>query len=280
MKLLNVKEVTKQYPKFLLDKVSFSLDEGYIMGFIGSNGAGKTTTLKAIMNLIMHDGSVEIFGQNFIDNEHEIKQKMGFMLGDTEFYKKRKIKTITEVVKRFYSNWDEPVYKELLNRFALDPEKMIDELSKGMKIKYNLTLALSHHAKLIILDEPTSGLDPVARDGLLELFQELVEDGLTSVLFSTHITSDLEKCADYITFINEGKIVESTSMVDLMESYRLVNGSAKELNEVKRNLIAHKTNSFGFTGLMKTEFVSKYANLNSVEPSLDDIMIYYAKAGR
>lgn len=276
--ILKVENLRKEYETFLLDDISFELEEGYIMGFIGSNGAGKTTTLKGILGMIQTEaGDVEIFGKNFKENEIAIKQDIAFMTGSSDYYLRRKIRVITKVVKSFYPNWNDAVYENYLRKFKLDPEKKVMELSQGMRVKYSLALALSHEAKLIILDEPTSGLDPVARDDLLEIFQELVEDGQKSVLFSTHITSDLEKCADYITYINEGKIIKSTSKDELLDSFRLVNGSEEDLKTMKQDLISYKINSFGFLGLIDTAKLSRYPEINSEAPSLDDIMIYHAK---
>ncbi|MBI9106167.1 MAG: ABC transporter ATP-binding protein [Spirochaetales bacterium] len=278
MKVLNVQGICKRYDKFYLDDVSFSLDEGYIMGFIGSNGAGKTTTLKGILNVIHKDaGTVEIFGKNIDGNEIALKQDIAFMMGSSDYYPGRKLKTISSIVQRFYSNWNQEAYEGYLKRFKLDPEKKVKELSQGMRIKFALTLALSHNARFIILDEPTSGLDPVARDNLLELFQELVEKGDKSILFSTHITSDLEKCADYITYINNGRIIESTTKDDLLDKYRLVNGSEDDLNGMKEDMVSSKKNSFGFTGLIETVKLKPYKGINAEVPTLDDIMIYYAK---
>ncbi|MBN2852540.1 MAG: ABC transporter ATP-binding protein [Clostridia bacterium] len=278
MSALTVKGLNKKYEKFELKDVTFHLDEGYIMGFIGSNGAGKTTTLKAILNMIqINGGEVHVFGQDFSQNEMILKQDIGYMLGGVDFYIKKKIKTITDVVKRFYTNWDDDVYNSYKERFNLDEDKKISELSDGMKVKYSLTLALSHNAKLFILDEPTSGLDPVARDNLLELFQELVEDGKRSILFSTHITSDLEKCADYITYINNGEIIESSTKEDLINSYRIVKGSLKSLQEIKEPFISYKTNAFGFSGLIRTDDLKTHEDISVEAPNLEDIMIYYAK---
>jgi ABC-2 type transport system ATP-binding protein len=280
VEILKAQGLCKRYENFSLDNVSFSLEKGYIMGFIGSNGAGKTTTLKAILNIIHKEsGTVEIFGKEFKEHEISIKQNIAFMMGGSDYYLKRKVKTVSEVVKRFYSNWDDDVYKGYLKRFKLDPEKKIIELSQGMRIKFALTLALSHNAGLIILDEPTSGLDPVARDNLLELFQELVEGGEKSILFSTHITSDLEKCADYITYIDNGRVIESTTKDELLDSYRLVNGSDDDLKIMKDDLISWKKNSFGFLGLIKTKRMEAYKGINTDAPTLDDIMIFYAKKG-
>ena len=278
MTMLKVEKLCKRYEKFYLDNVSFSLEEGYIMGFIGSNGAGKTTTIKGILNMIQNDGgSVEIFGRDFTENEISTKQDIAFMMGSSDYYLRKKVGKVADVTKRFYRNWNQDVFDNYLQRFNIDPDKKINELSQGMRVKLSIALALSHGAKLIILDEPTSGLDPVARDNLLDLFQELIEDGDKSILFSTHITTDLEKCADYITYINNGKIIESTTKDELLESYRLVNGSKEDLEQISGDLISYKTNSFGFLGLIKTAKMQNYSHMNSEAPSLDDIMIYYAK---
>lgn len=273
---LIVKNLSKKYNEFSLNDISFSIPKGYIMGFIGENGAGKTTTIKSMLNIIGKDsGTVTIFGKNIDTHELEIKRDIGFVSGDA-FYPKRKVKEVTEVYKKFYPLWELETYNHYLELFGIDESKKLDELSKGMKMKYYLALALSHNAKLFILDEPTSGLDPVARDGLLEVFQTLVEDGEISVLFSTHITSDLEKCADYITFIQNGSLIDSCSKDDLLDKYKLVNGTKENLLTVKEKLISHKENSFGFTGLIKTEDVKESQLVQFGQPTLDDIMIYYA----
>jgi len=279
MKVLEVENLRKEYPKFILNNISFNIPQGYIMGFIGENGAGKTTTLKAMLNIISKDGgTVNIFGKNMDENEIDIKKDIAFMAGKA-FYPKRKIKEITNIFKRFYSNFDEALYQQYLDKFNIDADKKMDELSQGMSLKYSITLALSHHAKLIILDEPTSGLDPVARDSLLEIFQSIIEDGEVSILFSTHITSDLEKCADYITFIQNGEIIESLSKDDLIDKYRLINGASNSLDSIKDDLVSYKKNAFGFTGLIKTDRLKENSAIRVGVPSLDDIMIYYAERG-
>ena len=174
MNSLEVKNLTKRYEKFVLNDISFTIPKGYIMGFIGENGAGKTTTINAMLNVIRKDGgTVHIFGKNMDDHELELKKNIGFVSGES-FYPKRKIKDVTNVYKRFFTTWDEASYQTFLEQFKLDPSKRLDELSKGMKMKYSIALAMSHQAELLILDEPTSGLDPVARDNLLELFQSIV----------------------------------------------------------------------------------------------------------
>ncbi len=279
MNALEIKNLRKEYKTFTLNDVSFTIPKGYIMGFIGENGAGKTTTLKAMLNIINKEtGTVNILGKDLDMHELEIKKEISFMSGEV-FYPKRKLKEITSIYKRFYDQWDHQIYKQYITQFKLDENNKIDELSQGMKMKYNISLALSHHAKLLILDEPTSGLDPVVRDNLLEIFQQIVESGDISILFSTHITTDLEKCADYITFIQNGSIIESCSKDELIEKYLLITGDMNLLPKVQSNMIAHKTNAFGFIGLIKTDEYKKIDGIKTGKPSLDDIMIYYAERG-
>ena len=278
MNTLEVKGLTKQYNGFHLKDVSFQLEKGYIMGFIGANGAGKTTTIKLILNLVHIDGGeVTILGKNFIENEIDLKQEIGYAFEGIHYYSRSKIKKVTNVIKKFYKNWDEETYYNYLKRFKLDENKKIVELSAGMKVKYNLAIALSHGAKLLILDEPTSGLDPVSRDDLLDIFQELVAGGEISILFSTHITTDLEKCADYITFINNGHIVNSSEKEEFTNAYRLLHGEKSQLDSVKDQLISYKTNSFGFTGLIHSKDVDPSSKITSTLPNLEEIMIYFSK---
>lgn len=278
MLALEIRNLNKKYNNFQLKDVSFQLEKGYIMGFIGANGAGKTTTIKSIMNMIQVDsGEVCIFGKNIVEHEIELKQEIGCAFGDIDFYTRSKIKTLTNITRKFYNNWNDETYYKYLKVFKLDEHKKIAELSTGMKVKYTLALALSHGAKLLVLDEPTSGLDPVSRDELLDIFQELIVGGEISILFSTHITSDLEKCADFITFIDQGQIIASSEKHDFMESYRLISGSEGQLRQVKEQLISYKINSFGFTGLIHTKDLDPSSNLKATTPSLEEIMIYFAK---
>lgn len=221
MSMLVVKNLTKRYPSFVLEKVSFSLAPGRIMGLIGVNGAGKTTTLKAIMNMICpDDGEIAILGRHFRRDEAAIKKELGVVLGGVDYYHQKRLRDITSVTSRFYADWDDNVYRHYMQDFHLDHSKKINELSSGMKVKYALTLALSHNARLLILDEPTSGLDPVSRDDLLHLFIKLVKDGERSILFSTHIISDLEKCADDITYIKGGKVLASAEKDEFITLYQ------------------------------------------------------------
>lgn len=278
MLALDIRNLNKKYPNFQLKDVSFQLEKGYIMGFIGVNGAGKTTTIKSILNMIQLDsGEIGILGKNMAEHELELKQEIGCAFGGIDFYTRSKMKTLTDMIKRFYTNWDDDTYYTYLRRFKLDENKKIAELSTGMRVKYSLSLALSHGAKLLILDEPTSGLDPVSRDDLLDVFQELVLEGEISILFSTHITSDLEKCADFITFIQNGQIVHSADKEDFIASYRLLSGEENQINQVKDRLISYKMNSFGFTGLIRSKDFNPSPGIKATAPSLEEIMIYFAK---
>ncbi len=276
--ILEVRNLKKRYPTFLLDDVSFDVEEGCIMGFIGRNGAGKTTTIKAILNLIHADGGqVRFDGRDLWANETACKKKIGLVLGEFSYYRRKKLKTIADVTKRFYADWDEELYQSLLTRFALDPEKKVNELSQGMRVKLALALALSHHAKLLILDEPTSGLDPVSRDELLELFRAIIEDGEHSILFSTHIISDLEKCADYITYIKNGSVLCSTDADSFKDAYRLVSGEADRLDRFRDRLIGYRAHAFGFTGLMRAENADAAEGLKVAPADMESIMIYTEK---
>lgn len=190
-------------------------------GFIGRNGAGKSTTLKSVLGLVHPDGgTVRAFGLDYAANEAAIRRRIGVVLGGIDFYPKKRVGVITDVTRRFYSNWDEKKYRHYLELFAIDESKRVDQLSSGMKVKYMIALALSHGAELLLLDEPTSGLDPVSRDELVELFRHIVADGTRSILFSTHITSDLEKCASHIAFIKDGEMLYNGGAADFRERFR------------------------------------------------------------
>jgi ABC-2 type transport system ATP-binding protein len=279
MEMLSVRSLNKTYEKFRLKDVSFSLDAGYIMGFIGRNGAGKTTTLKAMLHLIHPEsGAVTILGRDYQTSSLALKQQIGFMSGGVDFYPKQKLSLITRVVKRFYDGWDDAAYRGYLERFGLDESKKVEELSQGMKVKYGLALALSHQARLLILDEPTSGLDPVSRDDLLELFQQLIEDGGKSILFSTQITSDLDKCADYITYIKDGEIMASTSKDDFLGAYKIIKGAPDLLTPgLSSRMVGCKKNAYGFSGLIKVQDLPEDPSLDVSAPDIESIMIYFEK---
>lgn len=228
MSILEVKNLRKEYPSFLLDNVSFKLETGKITGFAGRNGSGKTTTIKSVLGLIHTDsGEITCFGMPLSGHEAEIKRRIGYSTGTVSWYPRKKLKSIADVTKSFYPNWDENAYRKYLKLFKLDENKTPLELSEGMKVKFNLLLALSHKAEILILDEPTSGLDPFSRDELLDIFITLRNTGVT-VFFSTHIISDLEKCADDIVYISDGKIKAEMSVKDFSNSYSLQGESLEQ----------------------------------------------------
>ncbi len=216
MSAVEIRKLNKTYPSFRLSDVSFDIEEGRITGFIGRNGAGKTTTIKSMLNLIHPDsGEIIYFGRALKDNENEIKKHIGYSTGSVNWYPRKKLSDIVSVVRKFYDTWDEEAYRRYRDMFALDENKTARELSEGMKVKYNLLIALSHRAKVLILDEPTSGLDPFSRDELLDVFTELKNEGV-GVFFSTHIISDIEKCADDIVYISGGRIASALPKGDFI----------------------------------------------------------------
>ena len=277
--MLDVKNLCKNYEYFSLKNISFHLPKGYIMGFIGTNGAGKTTTVKSILNIVRpDDGKVTVLGKDMNEYEVEIKRDIGFMLGPIDYYNKKTVKKVVEVYKKFFSNWNENAYNEYLQKFGLIENKKICELSTGMRVKLGIALALSHDAKLIIFDEPTSGLDPVARDELLDIFREIVENGEKSILFSTHVTSDLDKCADFIIFIRNGELVLNSTKDDILDAHSLISGKKDALTDsLKQRAIGYKTNAFGFTALIKNELLRPDDDVTKERPNLEDIMVFYNK---
>lgn len=229
MNIVEIKDVNKTYPAFKLENVSFSLEEGTITGFIGRNGAGKTTTIKAMLNLVHADsGNISFFGMDLHGHETEIKQRIGYSTGTVSWYPRKQIRKIVDVTRSFYRSWDEDAYRKYMELFGIDENKKPIELSDGMKVKFNLLLALSHRAEILILDEPTSGLDPFSRDELLDVFTTLKDHGVT-IFFSTHITSDLEKCADNIVYISCGQIRAACPKADFINEHGI---SGETLEEV------------------------------------------------
>ena len=278
--VLKLEEVCKKYPSFSLKDVSFSVNPGEIMGFIGRNGAGKTTTLKSIMNLIHYDsGTIYAFGSEMSANELENKQRIGFALSELNYYPNRTIRQLMDVTKRFYKNFDEEKFAQVCKIFNLNIDKKLEELSSGMKVKYSVAIALSHNAELLILDEPTSGLDPVSRDEILDIFREIVKDGKRAILFSTHITSDLDKCATNITYIHDGSIVYTGSKKSFVNSYLFVKD--KSMNkELEKEYIAFKELDDRIEGLISPDKKDVFVkhNITPNEPDLEEIMVYLERS--
>lgn len=243
--ILTVRNLCKNYPAFELHDVSFSIRASSIMGLIGRNGAGKTTTIKSILRLVRPDGgSVEFLGQPVDDDAAALRREAGYVSGDLCYYPRKRLSQLTAVTRSFYSAWDSARYEALLRRFSLDDSKRVCELSAGMKVKYQLACALSHGAKLLILDEPTSGLDPVSRDDLLDLLRSLCEQDGVSILFSTHITSDLDACADDVTYLQNGTVAQSVSLAGFTAPWKKLAGPetalAPALRGALRGLRVHR----------------------------------------
>lgn len=275
--VLSVRGLTKRYDKFALKDVSFDVRRGEIMGFIGRNGAGKTTTLKSLMNYLHPDaGEIDFFGKPMTGNEMEIKRRTGFVTGGVDYYMRRKLRAITDVTRGFYPNWDEAAYKRCIAAFSLDEDKTPAELSAGMKVKYNLALAMSHRAELLLLDEPTSGLDPVSRDDLLDVFLGLKREGV-SILFSTHITSDLDKCADRITYIRAGEIQACCALEELVNAYVVAEIPEDAIGGIPANLlIGAKPARRGFSALVRKSDAAKL-NVATTLAALDDVIVHMEK---
>lgn len=284
--ILEIKNLTKEYKNFKLENISFTIPKGFIMGFIGENGAGKTTTIKLIMNLLQKDsGEIKVFGKDNVKYEREIKERIGFVYDDCFYYENLSIKDNGKIIAGFYKSWDSKIFNDYLRKFNLDENQKVKELSKGMKMKFAIAIALSHKAEFIILDEPTSGLDPVMRRQVLEMIQQVMEDENIGMLISSHITSDLEKIADYITYIKNGKIEFSISKLELEEKYVLIKGNKALLKEIDRGIIyGLRETPYGFEGItnkINSININVRRQLVQEKPSIEEVMVAINKgAGR
>ena len=275
--ILEARGLCKRYRTFSLNDVSFAVPRGYIMGFIGPNGAGKTTTIKLILNVSNSDaGDVRLFGE---DNAIGHNERIGVVMDAPPYVDEWTLKDVETAISPFYFKWNAGKYAEYLRRFGLEPKKKVKELSRGMKVKLQIAAALSHGAELLILDEPTSGLDPVARDEICDLLREFVSDERKSVLFSTHITADLEKTADFVTFILHGGVAFTGAKDELLEKYVRVTGGLGELNaEQKKLVIGCREHGTGFEGMTETANLGKLpSGVLTEEISLDEIIIFMNK---
>lgn len=271
---LQVQHLCKYYPSFRLEDVSFRLEPGTITGFIGRNGAGKTTTINSILSFVRPDaGEISFFGLPCPEHDREIKQKIGFVSAGMSYYARKKLKAITAVVRTFYPEWDGDAYRKRMAAFGLDGEKTPSELSNGMKIKYALALALSHRAELLILDEPTSGLDPVSREELVEIFLQLKDEGRT-IFFSTHITSDLEKCADRILFLQQGRLKADDALESFTDAWRVAECPGAVPPEVKAVSRGACRTRDGYTVLVRGEDAAAFETRPA---GLEEIMIHLEK---
>lgn len=277
--ILEVNGLKKDFGTFELHDVSFSLKEGCITGFIGINGAGKTTTIKSILGLVLRNaGSIKLFGKEIDKNERELKNHIGVVLDEGYFYEDMTMMEMKSIIAPAYSNWDELVFKNYIGRFKLQLNQPISALSKGMRMKYGIALALSHHADLLIMDEPTSGLDPLVRSELMDILLEFMKEDGKSVFFSTHITSDLDKVADVLILIDNGSIVLNDEKDILLDTHGLVKGDNKLLNDYTRKLFLtlHET-EYGFEGITnkKTDVREQMNGVLIERPTIEDIMLAY-----
>lgn len=282
--ILEIKDLSKKYDGFELKNINIKLPKGTIMGFIGENGAGKTTTIKLILNIIKkNEGEIKIFGLDNIKEEKRVKEDIGVVLDDSFLSEYLNPLDINKIMKNIYKNWDEELYFKYINEFKLPKDKISKEYSTGMKMKLKIAVALSHHPKLLILDEPTSGLDPIARNEILDIFQDFIQDEEHGIFVSSHITSDLEHIADYVTFINEGEIVFTKTRDELLEDYGIVKCSDEEFRNIdKKDYIKYKKNRYEVDILIgnQMEFKKKY-NISVIDkPTIEDIMLIYVKGGK
>jgi ABC-2 type transport system ATP-binding protein len=287
--ILSVNKLCKKYDSFSLKDVSFQIPKGCIMGFVGRNGAGKSTTIKCIMDLISFDsGSIEIFGLDSRRNSGEIRGRVGYVSEEQYFYENMSAGWTLDFFSGFYANWDRGLGSSLMKRFDIDPAKKVSELSKGMKMKLALAIALGHKPELLILDEPTSGLDPVIRNELLELLMEIVQDERCSIFFSSHITSDIEKIADYVTIIDDGRIITSDEKDAILDRWRLFKVDNSCISQkLCDSLVGLKKGEFGFSGITDRpdDFVKELhrnypdCRYKMEKVTLDEILVRIAKEG-
>lgn len=276
---IELKGVTKRYEGFTLDHINFNVPKGCIMGFIGQNGAGKTTTIRSLLNITdIDEGEIRLLGLNHIKDETEIKKRIAVVFDELPFHDIFNAKDMARIFEGLYPEWDNAVYSQYLERFQLSPKKKIGQFSKGMKMKLQIACALSHNAELLVMDEATTGLDPVVRDEILHIFMEYLRDGECSVLMSSHITSDLEKIADSIAFIDRGRLLITGYKDEIIEKHGILKCSKEELSEIdKSDIVSVRTNSYGAEVMLSDRETAAYKyNGAIIDPaSLDDIMLYY-----
>lgn len=276
---IEIKGITKKYDGFTLDNVSFDVPKGSIMGFIGQNGAGKSTTIRSLLNIIPIDsGEIKLLGLDHIKDEKEIKERIAVVFDELPFHDVFNAKDMSRIFEGIYPKWNRNEYMRYLDRFQLPRKKKIGEFSKGMKMKLQIACALSHEAELLVMDEPTSGLDPVVRDEILRIFMEYREDGERSILMSSHITSDLEKIADSITYIDRGKILLSGYKDEILENHGVIKCSKEQLAEIDpADIVSARVNAFGAEVMVsdREKASYKYSGLMLGPTSLEEIMLYY-----
>ena len=278
---IEIKGLYKSYGDFALKNIALTLPGGSILGLIGENGAGKTTTIKCILNLIHRDaGTITLLGYDNIRDEKAAKQDLGAVMDECFFHDTLRPRDVGKVMAPAYQNWDQILYESYLNKFQLPEKKFIKEFSRGMKMKLSLAAALAHHPRLLILDEATAGLDPLVREEILDEFLDFIQDEDHAILMSSHITSDLEKVADYIAYIHHGQVALSDSKDSILDSYGRVGCTAAQLNTIDRaDVLRVRRGSFGCEALVKdrSAFARKYPMLTAERTTLEDIMLFVGK---
>ena len=276
---VEISGVTKKYDGFTLDNISFSIPKGCIMGFIGQNGAGKTTTIRSMLNITGIDsGEIKLLGLDHIKDETELKKRIAVVFDELPFHDIFTVKDMSRIFEGMYPGWDNDVYLKYIERFELPVKKKIGKFSKGMKMKLQIACALSHNAELLVMDEATTGIDPVVRDEILHIFMEYMQNGERSILMSSHITSDLEKIADMVTFIDKGRILLTGYRDEITEKHGILKCSKEKLAEIDpEDIVSIRTNSFGAEVMVSDSESAAYKYRDCViDPAgLDDIMLYY-----
>lgn len=276
-----INNLRKSYRDFSLNHISFTLPKGSIMGFVGENGAGKTTTIKAMLGLLQVDeGEISILGTDVKKLSKDMKAQIGVVFDGSNLHENMKSKNINCVMKNIYPNWDENTFIMYMKKFHLPEGKIIKEYSRGMKMKMSIAIALSHHSRLLILDEATSGLDPIAREEILDIFLDFIQDEQNTVLLSSHIISDIEKIADYVTFIHQGNIIFSESKDNLIYQHGILHCRKEDLKNIDRSFIVSiRENNFGAEALIrnKNEFIRNYRQYQVEKTSIEEIMLFISR---
>ena len=281
---IEIQGLTKKYDGFTLDNISFNVPKGSIMGFIGQNGAGKTTTIRSLLNIIKTDsGSIKLLGMDHIKDEYEIKEHISAVFDELPFHDDLNAKTLSYIMKSIYKDWDNAKFREYLERFSLPEKKKFGKFSKGMKMKLQIAAALSHNARLLVMDEATTGLDPVVRNEILDIFLEYLQDENNSILMSSHITTDLEKVADSVTFIDKGKLLITGYKDDILESHGVIKCTKKDYADIDpSDILSARTSDFGVSAMVsdKASAMRKYSGLVIDNTTLEEIMLFYVNASK
>lgn len=281
---IEIKDLTKKYDGFMLDNISFNVPKGSIMGFIGQNGAGKTTTIRLLLNLIKKDsGSIRMFGLDNTEHEKEIKSKISAVFDELPFHEMLTANQLSVILSGIFPDWDKNTFNNYLDRFALPRKKRFGEFSKGMKMKLQIAVSLSHGARLLIMDEATTGLDPVVRNEILDIFLEFLQDESNSILLSSHITTDIEKIADRVTFIDKGRILLSENRDETVENHGVIKCTKAQYKDIDReDFISARLTDFGAEVMVssKEKATKKYSGLTIDNTTLEEIMLFYVRRER